>query len=138
MTHEFPTLTLDEHSAEVKRDLWLLRNAMPERPDRDDDQYVSPARFYLDNLRCAVREMQAGSAAALIEVPEPLVKRLQIYIRQRGPDWTELAIDEPELRRYRQVAIVTSLLEDLLQDLENEGRPQPTPDLHLTRVRRSS
>src|SRR5262245_57695648 len=112
---------------EVMTDLWGLRRAQPARPVGTDPDYQPPARWYLGPLTTALAQVEAAVAQALSEVPPGLQRHAQQQIRQHGPDWSALAEREPVLRRFWQVCRARDVLAAVLEDLANEGRPQPAP-----------
>lgn len=133
-----PTLDFREQAAETREDLWRLRQGTPERPIGSDDTYHPPSRFWLPKVAEAYALLCGAEEQAKAEVPERLLAETKRLVRQRGPDWSDMAEKEPELRRYFQIIIARDLVESLFDDLANEGRPQPLPDLRLGKVRRET
>lgn len=133
-----PVQSFTEQVTEAQEGLWLLRQTMPERPaGKENTFYQTPARFYLPKLDLALDSLRDAAEMAKAEVPKKLQKEALQRFRKDGPSWAEI-INEPEMRRFYQVMIVLELLEGVIDDLANEGRPRPAPDLRVGKVRRSS
>lgn len=131
-----PERAFSESLTEAREDLWLLGNASPARPlGEEPTEYRPPSRFWLPHIRDAVAHLDEAKRMALAEVPESLRREANQHVRRHGPNWTELANREPELRRFYLVSVLLSLAEQVFDDLRTEGKPQPPPDLTLGRHR---
>lgn len=131
-----PSLDFRDQVTEAQDDLWSLRQTMPARPIGTDDAHQPPARFYLPKLAEARALLCEAEEIAKSEIPANLQEEARQYIRRHGPGWYDLAEAEPEMRRFWQVWIARDLIEGLINDLANEGWPQPAPALRLVKQRR--
>ena len=134
--HDGPILTQEEGSQEAQNTLWLLRNLAPPRPVGEDPAYVPPGRWLLPPLREALTKLAETEALALAEVPKYIQYQAKMFSLRTGPDaWHMLAESAPEVRRLLLIREIVICTTQVIEDLENEGRPQPPPNLHLTRMR---
>ena len=138
MNEHEPERDFLEFAQETRDALWTLRNSMPARPTGSGEGYQAPARFYLENLHQALGAIQQALEKAKTEIPPRLWRTLEQRVRQLGPHWADFAESEPEIRRFYQVSMLALFAETVIDDLANEGRPQPAPDLSVKKMRRSS
>ena len=137
MSADGPLLTQEEAQQETRDTLWLLRNLAPPRPAGPaDPAYIPPARWLLPPLRKALARLTEAAALALEEVPTQTQYQAKMLNLRSGPEaWYLLAGSVPEVRRLLLVKEIVTCVGDVISDLENEGRPQPVPDLRLTRLK---
>lgn len=130
-----PTRDVTDYIGETRAAFWELGRMMPHRPEGTDENYRPPARFYLDRINTARAALEEAEQMAKEEIPEQIKREADQHTRRFGPCVVELAEHHPELRRFWQVRLIRDLVEDLFDNLANEGRPQPAPDLRLGRMR---
>ena len=131
-----PFQSFDEAVTEAEIDLWALGMMTEPRPvGADEPAYVAPAHRWLLCLYEAQLPLTEAAHAALGEVPADLRRKAEAQTRATRDGWQTLAEQSPEVRRMMQVETVRLLLETLIDELENEGRPQPPLDLSLKKHR---
>lgn len=124
----------------LHNDLWLLRREMEQGPEVEETppaiDYQPPARFFLPLLHAALEKWDEGRGQAQTEVPKSLHWKLKLSA-MRDPNWLDnVAKDEPEVRRYWLVDRLSFLMQQAIEILENEGRPQARIVLpNLTKMR---
>ena len=133
---EGPQQSFAEVAEEAETDLWALGMMTEPRPvGADEPAYVAPAHRWLPGLRIAQERLTEAAHAALQEVSADLRRKAEAQTRATRDGWQTLAEQSPEVRRMMQVETVRLLLETLVDELENEGRPQPPLDLSLKKHR---
>lgn len=131
-----PTLSVEDATNEaIYQDLWLLRQAMAgER--QEERNYVCPSARWMPLLEQARALFQQAEEAATAEVPERMRTITNLMVRGDKTAWTSLALKEPEARRLLQVYCVKQVIDILIGDLANEGRPkEQKPNLKLAKTR---
>ena len=127
-----PFQSFAEAVTEAETDLWALGMMIEPRPvGAEDPSYIMPSHHWLPYVVGALVSLSKAAAVALQEVPADLRHKAETQTRATRDGWQTLAEQSPEVRRMMQVETVRLLLETLVDELENEGRPQPPFNLTL-------
>lgn len=104
-------------------------------PIGNDTDYVCPAHRWLPLVEEAAMKLAEATCCALDEVP-PALKHEARMARFISDGWAAVVEkgNAPEARRLMQVRVVLLLINGLVEELANEGRPRPLPTLNVKKI----
>lgn len=126
-----PTIDFLTFREEARDEFWSLRQLQPDHPVGTADLFVPPCHEYLDMLVAGQELWHEARELAFKQIPKNIRGETRQALRKSQDAMLEAAAKHPEIRRLYEINLMCELLDCLVDELANEGRPLPPPDLSL-------